>query len=92
MIDLNKKYSFININGTTFKNFSRYSTISTKKNVSSFFKKEILGVSNGKVFFYGAARMGIYEFIKSPNPSGKYNYQLFHIVKEHLRYTQTKKV
>jgi perosamine synthetase len=67
MIDLNKKYSFININGTTFKNFCRNSTISRKKNVSSFFKKEILGVSNGKVFFYGAARMGIYEFIKSLN-------------------------
>ena len=67
MINLNRKYPFININEANFKNFSSNTSISAKKNITKLFKKEILDNSSGTVFFYGAARMGIYEFIKSLN-------------------------
>ena len=66
MINLNRKYPFININEANFKNFSSNTSISAKK-ISLNFLKEILDNSTGTVFFYGAARMGIYEFIKSLN-------------------------
>lgn len=65
MIDLNNKYPFININETKFKNSQTEIDLNFKKKINNFFKKEVLDTSKGEVFFYGAARMGIFEFIKS---------------------------
>ena len=64
---LNNKYSFINLNSFKFKKLNN--NISSKKKflLKKYFKKEILEVDKGELFFYGGARMGIFSILKYLN-------------------------
>jgi perosamine synthetase len=64
---LNNKYSFINLNSFKFKRLNN--NISSKKKIllKKYFKKEILEIDKGELFFYAGARMGIYSILKYLN-------------------------